>query len=97
MCHIYNFDIFYENINIFLTNDHRSIWNYRTLNSHISQSHFIIDILFKFSGFSILIDYYKRLKAEIVKVPKYAFSGVGLLYKHTLVITEPSACCVSDH
>ena len=40
-------------MNIFLSNDH--IWNYQNLNSHISQAH--LDILFKFSGFSILIDY----------------------------------------
>ena len=48
-CHIYNFEFVYENINIFLTNDH--IWNYRNLNSHISQTQ--LDILFRFSGLSI--------------------------------------------
>ena len=41
-CNIYNFEFVYENINIFLTNDH--IWNF-----HISQTHWAI--LFKFSGF----------------------------------------------
>ena len=44
---IYNFGLVYENINIFLSNDH--IWNYRNLNSHISEIQ--LDILFKFSGF----------------------------------------------
>ena len=53
-CHIYNFEHVYENINMFLSNDH--IWNYRNLNRHISQLQ--IDILFKFAGLSILIDYY---------------------------------------
>ena len=72
-CHINNFDFVHEDINIFLSNGH--IWNYRNLNSTHS------DILFKISGFSILIDCYKviEVKAEIVKVPKFAFSGVGLL------------------
>ena len=38
-CHIYTFEFAYENINIFLSNDH--IWNYRNLNSHtcISKTH----------------------------------------------------------
>ena len=49
-CHIYTFEFAYENIHIFLSNDH--IWNDRNLNSHISQT--LLDILFKFSGFSIL-------------------------------------------
>ena len=78
-CHIYNFGFIYENNNIFLSNYH--IWNYRNLNSHISQTHW--DILLKLSGVSIHFDYSvwndRRLKAKIVKVPKFAFSGVGLL------------------
>ena len=49
----YNFGFVYENINIFLSNDH--IWNYRNLNSHISQTQ--LDILYKFSWFSRLINY----------------------------------------
>ena len=69
-CHIYIFEIVYENIDIVLSHDH--IWNYRNLNSHISQTH--LDILFKFSGLSIL--YWllwsdRRLKAEIAKVPNF--------------------------
>ena len=48
----------YENINIFLSNDH--VWNYRNLNSHISQTH--IDVLFNFSGFSILIDFFEIIE-----------------------------------
>ena len=59
-CHIYNFEFVYENINSFLSNDR--IWNYQNLNSHISQTHF--DILFKFSGFSMLIGYYKVIETE---------------------------------
>ena len=51
---IYNILFVYANIDIFLSNDH--IWNYRKLNSHISQTH--IDISFTFSGFSILIDFF---------------------------------------
>ena len=35
-CHIYNFGFIYENINIFLSNDH--FWNYQNLNSRISQT-----------------------------------------------------------
>ena len=48
----------YENINCFLFNDH--IWNYGNLNSHNSQTR--IDILLKFSGFSILIDLFKVIE-----------------------------------
>ena len=33
-CHVYDFGFVYENINIFLSNDH--IWNYQNLNSPIS-------------------------------------------------------------
>ena len=54
-CHIYNIEFVYENINIHFSNYH--IWNYRNLNNHISQAH--LDILFKFSGFSIRIEYFK--------------------------------------
>ena len=49
-CYIYIFEFAYENINIFVSNDH--IWNYRNLNSHTSQTH--LHILFNFSRFSIL-------------------------------------------
>ena len=61
----------------FLSNDH--IWNYENLNSPISQPQ--LDIVFKFSGFSRhqLLSSDRRLKAEIAKVSKFAFSGVGLL------------------
>ena len=55
---MYNFVFVYENINIFLSNDH--IWNYRNLNGHISQTH--IDVLFNFSGFSVLIDFFKVIE-----------------------------------
>ena len=55
---IYNFMFVYENINTFLSNDHT--WNHQNLNSHISQTH--IDILFNFSGFSILIDFIKVIE-----------------------------------
>ena len=48
----------YENIDIILSNDH--IWNYRNLNSHISQTH--IAILFNFSGFPILIDFFEVIE-----------------------------------
>ena len=54
----------YENINIFLSNDH--IWNYRNLNSHISQTH--LGILFKFSGFSTLIDFFKTTEVWKIKL-----------------------------
>ena len=52
-CHIYNVRFVYENFNIFLSNYH--IWSYRNLKSHNSKTH--KDILFKFSGFSIHIDF----------------------------------------
>ena len=55
---INNFELVYENINIFLLNEH--IWNYRNLNSHISQID--LDILFKCSGFSVLIDFFKVIE-----------------------------------
>ena len=66
--HIYNFEFVYENINIFLSNDH--IWNHWNLNSHISQTQ--LDILFKFSGFSPFIKLLlsdSRFKAKIIQVP----------------------------
>ena len=56
-CHTYSFDFVYEN-NIFLPNDH--IWNYQNLISHTSQTP--LDILFKFSGFSVRTDYYKVME-----------------------------------
>ena len=76
--HIYNFEFVYESMNFFLPNDH--IWNYRNLNSHISQTH--QDILIQI--FRIFYTYWllssdRWMKAEMVKVPKFAFSIVGLL------------------
>ena len=57
-CHIYNFGFVYENINIFLSNDH--IWNYRNLNSLISETQ--LDIVLKFSGFSSLSNYCQMIE-----------------------------------
>ena len=66
----------YDNINIFLSNDH--IWNYRNLNSPISKTQ--LGIVFKVSGFSRLrlLSCDRRLKAEIAKVSRFAFTRVGL-------------------
>ena len=57
-CDIYTFEFAYENSNIFLSNDH--IWNYRNLNSYISQIH--LDTLFKYQDFLYFIDYCKVIE-----------------------------------
>ena len=76
--HINKFGFVYENINMYLPNYH--IWNYKKINSHITQTYG--DILFKFSGFSIHIDYCKVIedwKPKLLRFQKFSFSGVGLL------------------
>ena len=55
------------NINIFLSNDH--IWNYWNLNSPISQTQ--LDSVFKFSGYSRLINCCKVIKDWKLKSQRF--------------------------